>query len=191
MSLCSQRVPVVLWAVLACVFTTAPAVAAEDIFRDAATDAPTRIDIRRVRVLHGADSLKVVVRLDDYRSNRNGGLDDVIVYLDSDRARQGPEFMLRVRGVRYYFLRMRHWRTLRSPYRSAPYTSGCSGLRFRYDFDRDRVAFTVPRVHRCVGRPRDVRVSVEAAHRRETARSSYVEDYAPAEHQFYDWVRQG
>jgi len=174
------------WAVLALVLTTAPAFAAQANFRDP-DDAPPRIDLRRVSVVHTSDSLKVVVHLEDYRRTQAGGLDDVIAYLDTDRAHGGPEFMVRVRGSRYFFLRMRHWRTLRSPYRSAPYTSGCSGLRFRYDFDRDRVAFTVPRVARCLGRPRDVRVSVEAAHQRRTV-SGYVEDYAPSERQFYDWV---
>lgn len=185
------RVLMVLWVVVASVLTATPAVAARDAFRDRATDAPSRVDIRRVRVVHAADSLKVVVGLDDYRATRNGGLDSVSVYLDTDRAQGGPEFLVRVRGVRYYFLRMRNWRTLSSPYRTTPYTSGCSGLHFRYNFDRDRVSFTVPRVGRCLGRPRDVRVSVEAAHRRDTAREGYVEDYAPAERQFYDWVRQG
>jgi hypothetical protein len=51
-------------------------------------------------------------RLDDYHGSRNGGLDSVIVYVDTDGVRVGPEFMVRVKGFRYYFLRMRHWRTL-------------------------------------------------------------------------------
>jgi hypothetical protein len=187
----SLRLLVLLSACLAFVLTTAPADAARDSSRDAANDAPARVDIRRVRVVHAVETLKVAVRLDDYRGNRNGGLDSVIVYVDTDGVRVGPEFMVRVRGFRYYFLRMRHWRTLRSPYRSAPYTSGCTGLHFRYNFDLDRVTVSVPRTDRCLGRPRDVRVSAVAAHRRDTARPSYVEDYAPAERQFYDWVHQG
>ena len=186
----SLRVLVALGAVLASLLTTGPAFAAQGTFRDVADDAPARVDLRRVRVVHGSESLKLAVHLDDYRGNRNGGLDNVTVYLDTDRARIGPEFMVRVRGFQYYFLRMRQWRTLRSPYRSSPYTSGCGGLRFRYDFDRDRVSFTVPRVSRCLGRPQDVRVSVVASHQRRTAGSGYVEDYAPAERQFYNWVHQ-
>lgn len=186
----SMRVQVALWSALVSVLAAGPAYSAQHDFRDPADDAPARVDVRRVRVVHSAGSLRVAVHLEDYRGDRNGRLDSVTAYLDTDSALEGPEFLVRVRGVRYYFLRMRHWRTIRSPYSSAPYTSGCGGLGFRYDFDRDRVVFTVPRVRRCIGRPRDVRVSVVAAHQLREAGSGYVEDYAPAERQFYGWVHQ-
>jgi hypothetical protein len=163
----------------------APAVAAERLFRDAADDAPARVDIRRVRVEHGARALRLVVRVDRLRRNRGGATDSAVVYVDHMTRRRGPEFYAQVEGFHSSFGRMRRWR----PVRSSQDPDRCNGFRARYQARADRVVFVLPRSRDCLGRIRRVRVSVTVAHPRDPSWSDFVVDHAPARRQFYRWVR--
>ena len=168
----------------------APAQADDRAFRDVRDDAPARVDIRAVRVTHEVKTLRVVVRLDDVRRNRDGSLDSFAVYVDSVRRRTGPEFFANVEGFHLYFGRMRRWRAVR-PDRDDPYTSGCRRARADVDLRDDRVTFVLPRTRRCIGRIARARVSAVAAHRVRPSGSRFVVDNAPARRRFYRQVRVG
>ena len=168
----------------------APAQADDRVFRDVRDDAPARVDIRAVRVTHEVKTLRVVMRLDDVRRNRDGSLDSFAVYVDSLRRRTGPEFFANVEGFHLYFGRMRRWRAVR-PDRDDPYTSGCRRTRADVDLRDDRVTFVLPRTRRCIGRIARVRVSAVAAHRVRPSGSRFVVDNAPARRRFYRQVRVG
>jgi hypothetical protein len=167
-----------------------PAYAADRVFRDARNDAPARVDVRAVRVVHGTKALRVVVRLDDLRRRRDGSMDTVVVYVDSRRSRHGPEFYSSVDGFHSYFGRMRGWRGVPSRNPDNPFTGRCRAARADADLRRDRIVFVMPRTRRCVGKIRRARVNVLAAHR--VGRSSRVViDHAPARRRFSAAVRVG
>ena len=167
----------------------APASAAERLFRDAADDAPARVDIRSVRVEHQARALRLVVRVDELRRNRGGAADSVTVYVDHMLRRRGPEYYAQVEGFHAYFGRVRRWRPVANP--DDPYTSGCDDLTARYQTRRDRVVFVLPRTRACLGRIQRARVSVAVAHPLDANWSDFVVDHAPARRRFYGWVRVG
>jgi hypothetical protein len=173
---------VVMW-------SAAPASAAERLFRDAADDAPARVDIRAVRVEHGTRALRLVVRVDRLRRNRGGGTDSVVVYVDHMTRRRGPEFYAQVEGFHAAFGRMRRWRPTRAS--GDPEARRCRGFRARYRTRADRVVFVLPRSRDCVGRIRRARVSATVAHPRDPGWSDFVVDHAPARREFYRWVRVG
>lgn len=69
----------------------APALAASGAFQDARGDMSQGADIQKVRVVNGEKKLRInVVHRDLVRSWRSGS--SVAVYIDTDRARTGPEF---------------------------------------------------------------------------------------------------
>ena len=176
---------------LAGLLVAAPAQADDRAFRDAHDDAPARVDIRAVRVTHRVKALRVVVRLDDVRRNRDGSMDTFVVYVDSRRQRTGPEFFASVEGFHWYFGRMRRWRAVRSPDPGDPFTSGCRGARADVDLRDDRVTFVLPRTRRCIRRITGARVSAVAAHRVRPTGSRFVVDNAPGRRRFYRSVRVG
>jgi hypothetical protein len=169
----------------------APAQADDRAFSDARDDAPARVDIRAVRVTHRVKALRVVVRIDDVRRNRDRSMDSFVVYIDSRRGRTGPEFYASVEGFHWYFGRMRRWRPVRSSDRDDPFTSGCRRARADVDVREDRVTFVLPRTRRCIRRIARARVSAVAAHRVRPSGSKFVVDNAPARRRFYRAVRVG
>jgi hypothetical protein len=190
-SLGALRTSVVVGALLITALSAAPAQAAGDTFRDAANDAPARVDVRSVHVAHTMEVLRVRVGVDDYRRNRDRSLDSVYAYIDTNRSRRGPEHVASIEGFNWYFLPVRNWRTQPSPDRDDPFTSGCRGMRADFDLRRDYVVFTLPRTKRCIGRPRNARISAAAAHPRDPQWSRFVIDHAPARHRFYRWLHRG
>jgi hypothetical protein len=176
---------------LAGLLVAAPAQADDRAFSDARDDAPARVDIRAVRVSHRVKALRVVVRLDNMRRNRDGSMDSFVVYVDSRRRRTGPEFYASIEGFHWYFGRMRRWRPVRSPDRADPFTSGCRRARADVDVSADKVTFVLPRTRRCIGKIARARVSVVAAHRVRPSGSKIVVDHAPARRRFYGPVRVG
>ena len=68
------------------------ALADSTVFTDARGDMSQGADIRKVRVTNSAEELRVkVVHRDLVRSFRSGS--SIAVYLDTDRAKSGPEFV--------------------------------------------------------------------------------------------------
>jgi len=180
-----------IFGALAGLLVAAPAQADDRVFRDARDDAPARVDIRAVRVIHRVKALRVVVRLDNVRRNRDGSMDSFVAYVDSRRKRTGPEFYASVEGNHWYFGRMRRWRVVPSSDPGDPFTNGCRRARADVDLREDRVTFRLPRTRRCIGRIARAGVSAVAAHRVRPSGSKFVVDNAPARRRFYRAVRVG
>lgn len=171
-----------LVATLAAVATTvaaAPsAVADADRFRDDRGDEPAVIDVQSVGVRNFA-RVVVTARYDNLVDGRSGGW---TVYVDTNKRRVGPEFGVSgglSRGTDYSIYRMRYWKFLSGP-RSCP-------LDMSVDYKRDTSTFVISR--RCLDRPERVRVAVVGG--KAAKDGSWVRDWAPRRHRFYDWVARG
>lgn len=166
-------------AMLAATVAAAPAADADaDQYRDPAGDAPAVIDVMGVRVKN-FKRVVVTARYDNLVDGRSGGW---TVYVDVNKRRVGPEFGVSgglSRGTDYSVYRMRHWKFLSGP-RSCP-------LDMSVDYSSDTSTFEISR--RCLDRPERVRVAVVGG---KAARDgSWVRDWAPRRHRFYDWVARG
>lgn len=186
---------VLVAAAVAAVLTlvSTPAHAAEAVFLDKRGDAPARVDIERVKVVHNIRAVRTVVKVANLRwTNQFRTADDVIVFVDTEPKRVGPEFFASFSGNHWYFGRMRHWRTIRSGDPDDPFTSGCRGFRADYDVRSDRVTFRMPRTDLCVGKPRRLRVAAYMSHAVDGDYDDLVTDWAPARRTFYRrWVPAG
>jgi len=166
-------------ALTATTMLTAPAAQADgEDFRDRAGDAPAVIDVLDVRV-QNFQRVVVTARYDDLVDGRSGGW---TVYVDTNKRRVGPEFGVSgglSTGTDYSVYRVRHWKYLSGP-RSCP-------LDMNVNYRRDTSTFTISR--RCLDRPGSIRVAVVGG---KSARDgSWIKDWAPRRHRFYDWVARG
>lgn len=166
-------------AALAATMLAAPAAeAGADRFRDTSGDAPAVIDVESVRV----KSFARVVVTAGYRDLVDGRSGGWTVYVDTTKRRIGPEFGVSgglSTGTDYSIYRMRHWKFLSGPL-SCP-------LDMSVNYKRDTSTFTIAR--RCLDRPERVRVAVVGG--KATRDGSWVRDWAPRRHRFYDWVARG
>jgi len=166
-------------AVLAVTVLAAPTAQADaGSFRDQAGDASAFVDVLGVR-LHNFKRVVVTARYDDLVDGRSGGW---TVYVDTDKRRAGPEFGVSgglSTGTDYSVYRVRHWKYLSGP-RSCP-------LDMSVNYRRDTSTFEISR--RCLNRPESVRVAVVGGM---AARDgSWLRDWAPRRHRFFDWVKRG
>lgn len=180
--------PVVAF-VLACTLVQQPAHAAEALFFDERGDAPARIDVERVKVVHMRQAVRVIVKIRDLRRTENCLPDRVTVFVDTLRDRVGPEFYGGIGGCHYTFGGMRRWQSTGPTDPDDPFTDGCRGFRMRYDYRLDRVSMRFPRTRECIGLPGRVRVSVETERASESGEPDAVTDWAPQRRTFYPWVQ--
>lgn len=148
-------------------------------FRDRAGEHAGAADILRVRVLnepHSTRPIVVRVRFDTVRAG-----DGLLVWLDTDPERRGPEH--RAGGIANSdalgVSRVAGWSGTAQPVR-------CPSFRMIYDQWRSpaEAVLRVPRS--CVGRPDAIRVNVVS--RRQGHDGAVLRDFAPAWHAFYAWV---
>jgi len=147
-------------------------------FRDQAGDASAFVDVLGVRV-QNFKRVVVTARYDNLVDGRSGGW---TVYVDTNRRRVGPEFGVSgglSTGTDYSIYRVRRWKYLSGP-RSCP-------LDMSVNYRRDTSTFVISR--RCLDRPGSVRVAVVGGM---AARDgSWLRDWAPRRHRFFDWVNRG
>jgi len=133
------------------------AAAATDAFRDARGDMSQGADIDRVRVVNGDERLRInVVHRDLVRSFRSGS--SISVFLDTDRARQGPEYVFTggtFSGADYALLKADGWKAAGS--RQVPLRGGSYIMRLDYADDVARIS--IDQV--ILGAPDVVRVEVK------------------------------
>jgi len=133
-----------------------PAAADTRTFRDAKGDLDHGADIERVRVVN-EDRIRVKVVHDDLvRSYKSGS--SIAVFLDTDRRREGAEFVLlggTFEGSDYALLPAKGWR--RASDRQVPLRGGRYDLRVDYAKDTALLRFD----RKVLGNPRAVRVEVK------------------------------
>jgi hypothetical protein len=126
-------------------------------FTDARGDISQGADIRAVRVFNGPAQLRVNVKHRDLvRSFRSGS--SISVFLDTDPARRGPEFVFTggtFEGADYALLPARGFRA--SSDRQVPLHGG--SYLMRLDYARDIARITIDQV--VLGTPAAVRVEVK------------------------------
>jgi hypothetical protein len=156
------------------------------VFRDARGDMAHGADIQRVRVVNeGRVKVKVVHR-NLVRSYKSGS--SLAVFLDTDRHRQGPEFVFQggtFDGADYALLRAKGWKA--AGRQAVP-------MRCGYDMKLDYVNETaLVRIDRsCLGDPRQVRVEVKTGGElREGAETTTVVDWLGNAREFTRWVKRG
>jgi hypothetical protein len=125
---------VALTAALSATVLAGPAAAETTVFRDAKGDLDHGADIARVRVVN-EDRVKIrVVHEDLVRSYKSGS--SIAVFLDTDRSRSGPEFVLlgaTFEGGDYALLHADGWK--RASNRQVPLNGGTYDLNLNYKKD--------------------------------------------------------
>lgn len=162
-----RSVTLVLATAVAAVLTTTPAYADVAVVRDGADATASLTDIRKVRVDHGDDELKVRVNFPDLRKKADAGLN---VYVDRNPQRRGPELGLATplfSGSDYALLRMKRWKFVGTRRVDCDYD-------VRLKWKRDVLVFTADRD--CFGDPDELRVAVR------------MRDYADPSHPVVDWM---
>lgn len=166
--------------------TTSPALAAPPgptrVFTDPADDTAAGVDLLRVKVVNRA-TVRVVTRHTDLR--RKGFGESFVVYLDTRRARPGPEF-----AVAGGLNSGTDWRTGRSTrrwkFRGDPLDEiGRCRADLELDWSRDIMRLKLGRD--CLGGHQgQVRVAVKV-----TDGTSAGTDWGKDRRTFYGWVRRG
>jgi hypothetical protein len=161
----------------------APAVAGSSTINDPAGDNATYDseaadygDLTEIVVRHSAKALKVTVR-------GNPG-DGVAIYVDTQRKRTGPEFLISwesyLSEALFVSTTKRNWEVARANLK-------CGGARSAGK--AGSVTFVVPRS--CLAKkndkPRRLRVNLETVN----FNDSFPRDAAPAFHEFGPWVKKG
>lgn len=162
------------------VLTTTSAYAEEAVVNDGADAAASLTDIRRVRVDHGTEQLKVRVNFPDLRKKAAAGL---TIYVDRNPRRRGPEFGLATplfSGSDYALLRMKRWKFIGTGPVECPYDVA-------FKWKRDVLVFTADR--ECFGDPDELRVGMRM---RDQADPSHpVTDWLIGRRKFTDWLSAG
>jgi hypothetical protein len=149
------------------VLTSTSAYAEETVVHDGANATASLTDIRKVRVDHGDDQLKVRVNFPDLRKKANAGLN---IFIDKNLQRRGPEFGLATplfSGSDYALLRMRRWKFVDGGRVECDY-----GVTLKWK--RDVLVFTADRG--CFGDPDELRVGMRML------------DSADPSHPVTDWL---
>jgi hypothetical protein len=144
--------------------------------QDAAETPESRTDILSTTVRHSESHVVVRVRFDDLRRRNDAGLS---AYIDVDRGRRGPEYVLNTglaSGTDYQLARVRRWQAFGNPLQCE------HSVRLRWFKD-----VAVLRVAReCLGDPSSVRVSVLMTDLYDGMNA--VVDWAPATRRFGTWL---
>lgn len=165
-----------LAAALAAVLVPAAAHATTQTLHDAAETPESRTDVLSTTVRHSLGEVVVRVRFADLRRRNNAGLS---TYVDVDRGRRGPEYVLNTglnAGTDYQLARVRRWQSAGAPLQCE------HSVRLRW---ADDVA--VVRVSRdCLEDPSSARVSVLMTDLYDGVRA--VVDWSPATRRFGTWL---
>jgi hypothetical protein len=167
------------------------AFAQTSVVEDAKGDMKQGADIRSVRVVNGDEKLRINVRHRDLvRSFRSGS--SIAVYIDTDRTRTGPEFVLlgsTFEGGDYALLPADGFQQVGR--RQVPLHGGMYLLRL--DFVEDVARITIDQV--VVGDPEQVRVEVktgtELVPEHSTSPDPTEVDWLGEPKKFTPWVAQG
>jgi hypothetical protein len=167
------------------------ALAEASAFTDARGDMSQGADIRKVRVINGQEKLRInVVHRDLVRSFRSGS--SVAVYIDTDRARPGPEFEFvggTFEGADYALVEADGFDSQRR--RQAPLHGGTYQMRLDYVDDVARIS--IDQV--VLDDPTAVRVAVktgaELLPAGSTAPGENEVDWLSAPRSFTPWVAKG
>lgn len=155
MTLCpTSRLLAALALAATTVAVAAPAHAEATTVKDGADTTASLQDIRKVRVNHRADDLKVRMGFTDLRKQSDAGPSSIAIFVDTRKARKGPEFRLGSGlqdGTDYQLVRMKDWKPV-----GEPLTCDHDLV---LDFREDRLVFTASRA--CLGLPGEVRVGAK------------------------------
>jgi len=170
----------VLATVCMAALTATPAYAEEAVVNDGADATASLTDIRRVRVDHGDEQLKVRVNFPDLRKKAAAGLN---IYVDKNVQRRGPEFGLATplfSGGDYALLRMKRWKFVEDGRVECGYDVNLK-------WKRDVLVFTADRG--CFGEPDELRIGIRM---RDSADSSHpVTDWLIGRKKFTEWLSAG
>jgi hypothetical protein len=160
--------------------TLAAAPASAEVTRvDDGADATSLTDIRVVRVQHGEERVTVKVNFPDLRKKSSASL---VIYLDRNRNRKGPEYALGTplfSGGDYALRRMRNWKFVGEPV--------MCDYRMTFRWRRDFVVLEADRT--CFGNPAEIRVGLKM---RDTVDSSHpVTDWLKGRRKFTRWLAAG
>jgi hypothetical protein len=156
----------------AAVLSVAGPARADDVtLTDPADASGSLSDIREVTVRHAAARLRVGIGFTELRPTSEAGPSGVSIYVDTDRSRRGPEYLLASglqSGTDYQLVRTRGWGdTIGDPLSCAH--------RVRLDFAANRLRGWIAR--RCLRFPEQVRVAVR------------MTDNFDASHPITDWLK--
>jgi len=161
---------------LAAVLVPATAHATTQTLEDAAETPKSRTDILSTTVRHSRSAVVVRVRFADLRRRNDAGLS---TYVDVDRGRGGPEYVLNTglnAGTDYQLTRTRRWQAFGGPLQCE------HSVRLRWATD-----VAVVRISRdCLEDPSSARVSVLMIDLYDGVRA--VVDWAPATRRFGTWL---
>lgn len=138
----------------ATVAVAAPAHAESTTVKDGADATASLHDIRKVRVGHGSDRLKVRMGFTDLRKKSDAGPASIAIFIDTRKARKGPEFRLGSglqSGTDYQLMRVKDWKIVGEPLT-------CEHD-LELDFADDRLVFTAARP--CLGSPDEIRIGAK------------------------------
>lgn len=160
--------------------TATAAYAEEVVVNDGADATASLTDIRKVRIDHGSEQLRVRVNFPDLRKKASAGLN---IYFDKTDERRGPEFGLATplfSGGDYSLMRMKRWQFLGDKRVECDYD-----VRLRWK--RDVLVFTADRD--CFGDPDQLRVGTKMVDRYDG--SHPVTDWLIGRREFTDWLAAG
>jgi hypothetical protein len=167
-------------AAAAAMLAPTPASAEVRTFQDAKGDVAHGVDVWSVKVTN-RKLVRVDIQHDNLvRSFRSGA--SAAVFLDTDRDRPGPEFVLGsglFHGTDYQLSKARRWKAV-----GAPLTCN-HALSLDYAADVTHLRFG----RKCLGNPEDVRVAVKAAGERRNG--DIVVDWLGGRRQLTAWVGRG
>lgn len=161
---------------LAVLLAPAAAHATSQTLPDAAETPESRTDVTSTTVRHSTTHVVARVRFDDLRRRNNAGLS---TYVDVDRGRRGPEYVLSTglnAGTDYQLARVRRWQASGLPLQCE------HSVRLRWVRD-----VAVVRISRgCLGEPSSARVTVLMTDLYDGVHA--VVDWAPATRRFGTWL---
>jgi hypothetical protein len=172
----STRCVAALTGALAAVLVPTAAHATTQTLEDAAETPSSLTDISSTTVRHSATEVVVRVHYEDLRRRNNAGQS---TWVDVDRGRQGPEYVLNTglsAGTDYQLARVRRWQAQGEPLQC----DHSVRLRWRRDV-------AIVRISRdCLADPSSVRVSVLMTDLYDGVHA--VLDWAPATRRFGTWL---
>lgn len=180
---------VALTAALSTAVLAGPASAETAVFRDAKGDLDHGADIARVRVVNEQRVKIRVVHDDLVRSYKSGS--SIAVFLDTDRSRRGPEFVLlgaTFEGGDYALLRADGWK--RASNRQVPLNGGSYDMRL--DYQKDVALIRIDRT--VLGNPGAIRVEVKTGGEIASEGSddaTTARDWLGKPRRFTPWVARG
>lgn len=175
----SALVAVPLAAVLSAGLSAGPAYAESAGFRDPADAAGSPTDIRHVRINHTQRALRLRVAFTDLRRTGSSGMS---VFVDTDRARRGPERVLSAGlfdGTDYLMFRTRGWQVRGEPL-------SCS-YRLWLDYADDVARVRMARG--CLTRAGRVRVALRMTD--DNGNDGTITDWLGERRQFTRWLAAG